>query len=370
MNYELQMKKEWEKYQAEKESRLLPTVLLLGISGAGKSSLINTVFGKPIAKVSNVEPETIDVNVYKGHDYGKKVNLIDSAGYEMNEGNTFFDKFTSDIKDGIELSKEKPKEKIHIIWYCISILNERVEDMDIKLLKSLYSEESLKKRVCVVFTKCDEDDEEGSTAKNLKDVLYQEVGYRIPCFQTSNDPDLKLELDDLIKWSGNSLDDNDLRAAFISAQIVNLDAKKKEAEALILKYSAAASASTLIPIPGSDSVAIGGLQIKMIYDILDLYGIAELANIPMPVIVDMVISQLGKQVAMKIISFIPYVKVVNAGVAGTITNLLGRAISKICYEAANDHLSGKNVNWVNIIDSSVLDLAISAVKNDVKLDTK
>lgn len=34
----------WKKYQSEKKDELYPNIMLLGISGAGKSSLINSVF--------------------------------------------------------------------------------------------------------------------------------------------------------------------------------------------------------------------------------------------------------------------------------------------------------------------------------------
>ena len=34
----------WEKYQSEKKNELYPNIMLLGISGAGKSSLINAIF--------------------------------------------------------------------------------------------------------------------------------------------------------------------------------------------------------------------------------------------------------------------------------------------------------------------------------------
>ena len=73
---ERKIQEEWEKYQKENQNSTYPNILLLGISGAGKSSLINTVFGRKIANVSDVRPETANFEVYKGQDYNLNVNLI------------------------------------------------------------------------------------------------------------------------------------------------------------------------------------------------------------------------------------------------------------------------------------------------------
>lgn len=56
--FEENMNAAWEKYQSEKKNELYPNIMLLGISGAGKSSLINAIFKRDLAKVSNVKPET------------------------------------------------------------------------------------------------------------------------------------------------------------------------------------------------------------------------------------------------------------------------------------------------------------------------
>lgn len=42
--FEENMNAAWEKYQSEKKNELYPNIMLLGISGAGKSSLINAIF--------------------------------------------------------------------------------------------------------------------------------------------------------------------------------------------------------------------------------------------------------------------------------------------------------------------------------------
>ena len=45
-----------------------PTVLLLGGSGAGKSSLVNAVFGKPLAEIGEGKPITQNYTRFSGAD--------------------------------------------------------------------------------------------------------------------------------------------------------------------------------------------------------------------------------------------------------------------------------------------------------------
>lgn len=50
--FEKGLKKAWEKYLKEERKKKYPNIMLLGISGASKSTLVNTVFGVDIAGTS------------------------------------------------------------------------------------------------------------------------------------------------------------------------------------------------------------------------------------------------------------------------------------------------------------------------------
>ena len=212
-DYEKRFNEEWNKYQSENENKY-PNIMLLGTSGAGKSSLINTIFGKEIAPVSDVRPETKGYDkIYMGKDYGSSVNLIDTAGYEMDQGEIYYSEVRKTILEEIDGSP------IHIIWYCIPITNERVQEMDFDILQKLTAEESIRKRICIVFTKCDEDTKNGDKAKILKETVDKKLSFSIKSFETSTNKKLDLELSDLIEWSASAIDDADLRNNFIAAQM-------------------------------------------------------------------------------------------------------------------------------------------------------
>ena len=76
--FERQFHEAWEK---EKESLESPNVLILGASGVGKSTLVNLVFGKDIAPVSDGGLETEGFRPYMGNNYKVPINFFDTAGY-------------------------------------------------------------------------------------------------------------------------------------------------------------------------------------------------------------------------------------------------------------------------------------------------
>ena len=80
----------------------------------------------------------------------------------MDQGEIYYSEIKKTISAGINGSS------IHIIWYCIPITNERVQKMDFDILQKLTKEESIRKRICVVFTKCDADTKNGDKAKSSK----------------------------------------------------------------------------------------------------------------------------------------------------------------------------------------------------------
>lgn len=182
--YEQILRKDWEKFN--KENQLLPNILLLGATGCGKSSLINTIFHKQVAAVNDVSRGTEDFQTYRGKDYDIGVNLIDSRGYEMEDGKgESFTKYAASVDTLIKENRQKkPLEQIHIVWYCISILGS-VQEYDRQVLMKLLNEPNLRNRIGVVLTKCDEDDSEGSEAKIFKNIIKEDFGFSLPIFEVS-----------------------------------------------------------------------------------------------------------------------------------------------------------------------------------------
>lgn len=361
---------EWENYKQTHE--LFPNIMILGRTGVGKSSLINTIFGREIAPISSLIPETQDFKVYYGKDNNVKVNLIDSKGYEINDdANTADDAmiaFVKKVEDYIEYM-EKQGEKVHLVWYCIPVTEERVEPLDEELIKALCNFDSTRGRVAVVFTKCDKDDEEGTTAQSFRNIIDGLHVNDLHTFEVSNNPNIPLDLDKLNDWSIQALDSDDLRANYIASQLSNLELKKKEAAKVANIAATAAAAIGATPIPFSDAALLVPTQMAMLVKIINIYGIYELAHISKQVVADVVISNIGKSVAGGLLKLIPVAGsilggAINAGVAAGITKALGFAASEISYRACKDIMEGKSVDWGNLFDiETVKTLVSSFAKN-------
>lgn len=365
--FEMKIEEAWNNYRLEKVNQLYPNIMLLGVTGAGKSSLINRIFGVNVAAVSNVKPETPGYDtIYRGMDYGISVNIIDTAGYEMDQADSYYVEIRNSIMNGIK------GEAVHIAWYCIPIPKRRIEEMDIYILKKLLKEDTIRKRLCIVFTKCDEDDEESTIANNFRRILDNEVYSGIPTFETSTYPELLLDLDKLIQWSANSIDEVDLRNNFIASQFIDLQTKKDEAKKIVATGAAAAAAAGAIPFPFADSIVLVPIQVKMIASIIDIYGVTNLASISTSVVSDVIISQLGRSAAKALVSLIPgaglilnlATSTINAAVASSITSAIGLAISEICYTNVKKYLNGESVAWGKIFDESTIKNFMQKFKNN------
>lgn len=354
--YEENLKNEWEKYRREENDRIFPTVLIAGASGVGKSSLINKIFGGNYATVSDVKPETQGFHIYYGKQYNRKVNLIDSAGYETNQADTYYSALSRIICDGLD------NQPVHVVWYCISIANKRVEDFDIQVLSNVLKETNIRQRLCVVFTKCDHDTDDSSVANDFRSIIKEEMSRRnapirnLHFFETCDATDIELEIGDLIGWSANAIDDVDLKRCFISAQKTNLELKKKEASDIIDLATVAAAGIGAIPIPFSDAPLLTAAQVKMVSNILDVYELSNYASIPQALIGDIVISQIGKSIAGSIIKMIPGAgsllgALINGTVASALTFSLGSAVSELCYYFNKSALEGKMLDINRLFDS-------------------
>lgn len=221
----------------------------------------------------------------------------------------------------------------------------------------------------IAITKCDEEeiDEngEGKVSRAFKRELIAE-GINNNVYEVSTVGDT-LELNQLVEWSSSSLDNEDLKRAFIGAQKRNIPLKDKEANTIV--YACAASAGTLAganPFPLSDTLVITPIQLTMAVKLSKIYGFDNLGQSTMSLLKTQLLSLLGRQLAASLTKLIPFVgQLINAGVAGGITAGLGFALQQMYRSAYLEYLeTGKEPNWVELF--SLLDLTSIINNSKVK----
>lgn len=340
-NQEKLKEKFQKEYEALKESLKKPNILLLGQTGVGKSSLINTIFGDDTARVSHTKPETR--GFYKYQDKELAINIIDSEGYELLKA----DAFKSDLSSYIDNNIHDINEQIHIAWYCMSISGARVLPYDIENIKFLLEEKKIP--TAVVLTQADSDTPEGDTAKAMIAEVEKHFGSKISCFQVSNNKELnknELDVENLVNWSTENISDENVKKAFVIAQRSNLKAKFKQAHAAVATAATSAAAAGAIPIPMSDALVLVPIQLGMAAGIFHIYGLNYgIGNTLKDLIGTRVISTLGKAMAGNILKLFPGIGTVaggliNSAVASAMTYSVGMGLIKIAELIVEKQLDG------------------------------
>lgn len=150
-------------------------ILFLGMTGVGKSSLINYLLGDKRAETGAGKPVTkrhgfaeYDL-IYNGRTY----HLTDSWGLEADK----YSEWKNDLQNQLQAhsTNRRVQDWFHAVLYCIGASSHRIQDVDIQTIIQLLYE---KYKVVVVLTKAD-----GCTSEELgelKNVILSEVEKYVP----------------------------------------------------------------------------------------------------------------------------------------------------------------------------------------------
>jgi GTP-binding protein EngB required for normal cell division len=123
-----------EKFRTEfdstsREFSTKPNVLVAGCTGAGKSTLINKVFGRPVAQTGSGVPITQHFDRYDLEN--EAVVIYDSKGLEVGEHDNFISTTSEFLRKG--------NTEIHVVWYIINSAGSRFQPFEGDVCKSLFN---------------------------------------------------------------------------------------------------------------------------------------------------------------------------------------------------------------------------------------
>jgi len=353
-SFEKNIEKEFER---QKKAIQKPNLMIVGGTGAGKSSLVNRIFGKDVAPVGAGQPVTKGINRYETERY--PVIFWDTEGYEVaKDGTQDKTNFDNIIKPKIdEMNAGELKDKIHLVWYCVPISNHRVTDYDKSNIR-WFKQRNMK--IAIVFTKCDSDEElpngRGKEATGFKDVIENEIP-GLSFFETcAEKEDILLDLEELLDWSVDALPNDQMRESFISAQKISIKSKRKVAYGIVATATATTAATAVLnPLPLADTLLIVPQQLVMAIALSKVFMFDSVMETAGNVLKTQIASIAGRTLAASFFKLIPIVgQVINAAIAGAITYGLGMALTEAYSNAYEEYLkTGELPDWTAIFSSDI-----------------
>ena len=337
----------------EKELKDLKPVniLIIGKSGVGKSTLVNSLFREKIADTGIGKPVTKHLQKITRSDV--PVTLYDTRGLELDP--VIQAQVQGEIKKLIQDNKGT-KGEIHAAYYCIQATSSRIEDSEIKMIEAI----SKTVPVILVLTQAI-----GEQSKEFHLVL-EEMNlpvvavHRVLAQPYVISDDYTVEpfgLTELIGRTFNLIPE-DVRKAFINAQQVDIERKVESAKNWARRYIVTTFGIGFIPIPFSDASLLVPMQVALLGHITVIFGVsidrATLLSIIAAVGGTGTATYVGRSVVSNAIKFIPGVGTVVGGIiSGTTASVVTRALAlsyiQVLKVIATNELNGVETSTDKIV---------------------
>lgn len=313
--------------------------LVVGKTGAGKSTLINCIFGEQVAETGTGAPITQGLNF---HQHGSGLmGVYDCAGLELGIDD-------DEILSSLEILLDKVRsgrlaDQIHVVIFCVRWSDRRFEQSEAKFIRRLHE---LGLPVLLTLTQ----------VPKLRGTIHPDAvafGDAITTrslpvhlgrpFMTNalEDPFISNPihgvqelLDGVFAIAPSGVD-----AALTAAQMIDFGRKNRAAgQATALAVAAAAGVGAM-PIPVADASVIVPIQAALMARIAIIYGIPVERSFAMATLVTGAATALGRSAVISLIKLIPVAGTlvggaICAGVAAVMTKGVGLAWQAVCERAA------------------------------------
>ena len=357
--------------QTEKELKNIPPVniLIIGKSGVGKSTLVNSIFRERIADTGIGKPVTKHLQKVSRKDV--PITIYDTRGLELNP--QVQKDVETEIFDLIKKNKGT-KDEIHIAYYCIQGTSSRIEDTEIKMFEAI----SEKIPVVLILTQAI-----GKQSKAFESVL-KDMNLSVAAIHSVLAESYVISeeytvqpfgLKELIDRTINIIPEK-AQKAFINAQQVDIERKVKSAKTWANRYILTTFGVGFTPIPFSDASIIVPMQITLLTHITVIFGVsidrATILSVIAAVGGTGSATYIGRTIVSNAFKFIPGVGTVIGGlISGTTASIITRALAdsyiQVLKVIAINELEGKTTSTDKLIAfmQKQFKQTIKANKNDL-----
>ena len=309
-------------------------IMVVGKSGVGKSTLINSLFRGNFAETGLGRPVTSEIRKKVKKDY--PLAIYDTPGFELSSGqqNKVKDEILDIISNGF--ASKDINDAIHCIWYCVNVGGNRTfDESEINWLKEFTSENKVTQVPIIVVLTQAIPKKKASEMKNHVEKENLDIIKVVPILAQDMDFDEEYiarayGLDHLIDIMAEVLP-NELQNTLQNVQKASLESKKKAAQALVATAVAGSFGEGFAPIPFSDAALLVPTQVGMIAGITVIFGLdinkSFLTSFVSATIGSAGATVLGKTIVSNLLKLIPGVGTVAGGlISGTTAGLLTTAL--------------------------------------------
>ena len=310
----------------EEIKNLIPVnILIIGKSGVGKSTLVNSLFREKIADTGMGKPVTKHLQKITHPEV--PITLYDTRGLELDP--TVQAQVQDEIRNLIHTNKDTINE-IHVAYYCIQATSGRIEESEIKMI------EAISKKIPVILVLTQSIGEQSKEFHRILEEMNLSVAavHRVLAQPYVITDDFTVEpfgLKELINRTINLIP-KDVQKAFINAQQVDIERKVESAKSWARRYIVTTFGVGFVPIPFSDASILVPMQVALLGHITAIFGLrmdrATLLSIIAAVGGTGTATFVGKSFVSNAIKFIPGVGTVVGGIiSGTTASVVTRALA-------------------------------------------
>lgn len=312
-------------------------IIVVGKSGVGKSTLINSLFRGNFAETGLGRPVTSEIRRLEKKDY--PLAIYDTPGFELSAGQQ------SKVKDEVieiirrGFASKDVNNAIHCIWYCINVGSNRTfDESEVQWLREFTAENKMTQVPVIIVLTQAVPKKKAADMKLLVEKENLDIVKVVPLLAQDMEFDDEYiarvyGLDRLIDVMTEVLP-VELQNTLQNVQKASLEAKKKASQGVIATAVAASFGEGFAPIPFSDAALLIPTQVGMIAGITVIFGMdvskSFLTSFVSATIGSAGATVLGKTIVSNLLKLIPGVGTVTGGfisgtTAGILTTALGTA---------------------------------------------